>query len=544
MYRLPVRREGRATNPTLAFPTTVRGGNGVLGFGWNISGLSAISRTPQNIHYNGKVEPVQMNASDVFSLDGMRLLSRSGSTTEFETEQGDIRVKAVNSGTVVKYFEVSYPNGSTARFGDTGNTTNRLYYPIRELIDILGNKIIFNYVFTDNQYYIDNIQYGSNSVNATNFGKITFSYLTTRPDPQFSYEKGLRIGENRLLNKITSYSNSDVLHTYTFTYVTDRVSLLDQISCDNLNPLKFYYGYSNNTSSTLGRAESTLMSYFASGIPVIVSKGKFDYGNDDDALIIYPRKNNMARYWKDSSLFSRSKSHYYTEYHPDQTLLVYQSMRDAFPLPVSGMKAEDGFMELTSADIDGKPGEEVIKITNTVVNGKDRVTFKVYTPNIYAGLGLAYTRYWDLNDRIKHNNDSEDSFWPKSYFAGDFDGDGKMEMLCVSMDAPLGQTDKKSKCTLLDLHNYSKRYDAHVFNYDIFNDVIIPFDFDGDGKTDICHVNANGMYFYSFSVSGSTYSLTLKATYTSIKRGDFRNKYVLLGDLNPDGKIDILVSPP
>jgi hypothetical protein len=245
----------------------------------------------------------------------------------------------------------------------------------------------------------------------------------------------------------------------------------------------------------------------------------------------------MARYT------SGSKSHYYTEYHPDQALLVYQSMRDAFPLPVSGMKAEDGFMELTSADIDGKPGEEVIKITNTVVNGKDRVTFKVYTPNIYSGLGLAYTRYWDLNDRIKHNSGSQDSFWPKSYFAGDFDGDGKMEILCVSMDAPLGQTDKKSKCTLLDLNGYSKRYDAHMFNYDIFNDVIIPFDFDGDGKTDICHVNANGMYFYSFSVSGSTYSLTLKATYTSIKRGDFRNKYVLLGDLNPDGKVDILVSP-
>jgi hypothetical protein len=237
-YNVPIActpgRNGHQPNIGISYNSS--GGNGVLGFGWNIAGLSMITRTPQNIYYNGKVEPVQMNTGDVFSLDGMRLLSRSGSTTEFETEQGDIRVKAVNSGSVVQYFEVSYPNGSTARFGDTGNSTNRLQYPIRELVDMQGNKIIFNYSLIDNQYYISTIMYGSNSVSSTNFGMITFSYLTSRPDPQFSYEKGLRIGQNRLVDKIMTYSSSILLHTYTFTYVTDRVSLLDQISCDNLNP--------------------------------------------------------------------------------------------------------------------------------------------------------------------------------------------------------------------------------------------------------------------------------------------------------------------
>ena len=49
----------------------------------------------------------------------MRLIkiSENVTTINYESEQGNIKVKAFLSGDVVKYFEVFYPNGTKGIFG-------------------------------------------------------------------------------------------------------------------------------------------------------------------------------------------------------------------------------------------------------------------------------------------------------------------------------------------------------------------------------------------------------------------------------------------
>ncbi|MHC1731055.1 MAG: RHS repeat-associated core domain-containing protein [Bacteroidales bacterium] len=540
-YSVPVAcAAGRnGLQPGISVGYNSMGGNGPVGTGWGISGLSSITRVPFNRYYNGYTAPMQLNASDPFVLDGNRILTTS-TTGQFETEQGNIKVVPVMYGSAVAYFNVYYPDGTTAIFGFTGNQANQMFYPITKITDRLGNVIEFSYISRNNYYYPENIQYGKN-LNNGHYANIKF-YYKIRPDILTTYYGGKAMKEDYLLDKIISYSGSDVLHTYTFTYVLDRVSLLDRIDCDNLNPLKFYYGYSDNQTASLNKTEGTLATYFNQTVPVITKKGKFDAGTDDDALMIYPLRNNAAVYWKDGSLFSHSTYYYYTEYNSAQTLLVYQSLAESFPLPVS-LTAGTGFMELTSGDFDGKPGEEVVKINNYVYNNTyDRVSFAVYQPNIYSGLGLSYTRTWDLNPALTHY-DSPKSYWPKNYYTGDFNGDGRIDVLCVSMNNPLGQTDKKSKCTLLDLYSNAKMYDAFKFEFDKSKDFIIPMDFDGDGKTDICHFNATGMYVYSFSGSGTTQSLNLVSSTTAVNRSTFTYKTVLSGDLNSDGIVDLIVTP-
>lgn len=524
--------------PNIAIVYNSQGGNGIIGYGWNIGGLSSITRTTRNMYYNGKVASIQMDANDAFILDGIRLL-KVGATTQFETEQGNIKVNPVTVNSETAYFTVYYPNGCVGTFGFTNNTTNKLFYPITKLTDNVGNSINFNYIFRNNHYYVDNIQYGWNN-NAVAFGKIKFTYKT-RTDKSFGYEKGIKITEDYLLDKITSYSSDIVIHTYSFSYVFDKVSFLNQVDCDNLNPLTFYYGYSDNVTASLNKSESTLLEYFGSTIPVIVNRGKFDFGTDDDALIIYPDLTNHARFYKDGNLWNHSVSYYISKYNPDQILLTYQSMAYTSPMPTE-LTAGNGFMELSSGNFDGKPGDEVVKINNTVSNSKDRVTFSVYKPNLYTGLQLLYTRNYDLNNALQHYS-SPLSFWPKKYFSADFNGDGKMEMLCISMDSPLGQSDKKSKCTLINLDSNVILFDANRFDYNIDYDEIVPMDYNGDGKAEVCYFNETGMNIYSFIYNGSTYDLVLESTYTSLTINTIKNFEVLFGDLNSDNKCDILVSP-
>ena len=50
--------------PSISLSYNSQGGSGIAGFGWNISGLSAISRTGKNMYHNGVVQPVQYTAAD------------------------------------------------------------------------------------------------------------------------------------------------------------------------------------------------------------------------------------------------------------------------------------------------------------------------------------------------------------------------------------------------------------------------------------------------------------------------------------------------
>ena len=63
--------------PNLALSYNSMAGNGIVGWGWNIAGLSVITRTGKTIYFDGKVEGVGYTASDNFVLDGQRLIIKA-----------------------------------------------------------------------------------------------------------------------------------------------------------------------------------------------------------------------------------------------------------------------------------------------------------------------------------------------------------------------------------------------------------------------------------------------------------------------------------
>ena len=53
-------------------------GSGLLGMGWNISGLSAITRVGKNKNFDDETSPLSFSSDDRYVLDGTRLLLKSG----------------------------------------------------------------------------------------------------------------------------------------------------------------------------------------------------------------------------------------------------------------------------------------------------------------------------------------------------------------------------------------------------------------------------------------------------------------------------------
>lgn len=544
--------------PALSLAYNSQQGSSTLGVGWSVSGISMIVRGGKTVYYDGKAEGVRMDNDDSFMLNGVRLIRTSTASDHilYETEQGNIKAKGFFSGTTMKYFEVFFPDGTKGVFGYTFNTQNLQSYPLVSLVDLYGNTIDYTYSFSDNHYNILNILYNSCSVE--------FQYAESRQDPILSYSGGMKVYEPRLLKTITSKYGKKVLGTYTLSYTVEKnKSLLTRVDYSanekSYNPISFYYG-EGLTATSYTTSTTQLLEWYKSDDPnmIKVVKGKFDYDSGADGLIVLPNKNPYWKHYRNHTMFRHSQNRFDNNYSGDEKIFLYAGLKDNFASPMPNLLTEKGFVDIICGDLEGKQEEYVIKINNQVVDNADQVTFNVYRSNLYNGLARLYTRNYRF-PTVYTDADKGKSIQPKFYYTGDFNGDGKMEVLAVSVHQPFGDTEKPSRCYVFDLVNNMILYQSHVFplNIDFVgsrqtdpdaadnnSDKLLVMDYDGDGKTDMCLINDNGVNIYTFNTSGTNITGTRKiASYIGLSKAALANCRLLMGEFNGDGLADILVSP-
>ena len=527
-YSVPIEvAPGRGNlKPELSITYNSQSGNDALGYGWSIGGLSAISKVSKNLYYNSTVAPVSLSTGDALMLDGMRLLP-TGVANQFEPERGNMRITGNVYNGDYRSFTVEYPNGMVGTYGFPTGTVKQLAFPITRLTDALGNYMDFTYEQVDNRYYVTKISYGAHTSSPTHLAEVVFTYAS-RPDVTFGYEGGKEIKTSRLLNKIECKNGSELLHTYAFTYETGGgVSLLKNIGCDNLNPLQFYYGYADNTEGNVVYDIVQLPSGF-SGEDVVTFKCKLNASLDEDALIIYPATNPTA--------LSTNGKYYYSAFRADQPLLVIKSLMETdsnlvdYPIP-----AGPGFQTLLAADVDGIIGDDIIKINNTASGNTETLTVDFYSSNTTYYLQKVNGKTFTYNSTAFTGG----SIWPKRFLTGDFLGNGKAQLFAITIDKPLDKANVHSSAYLFDAYNGITRYTGKPFNYDKY-DELFAADVNGDGKTEICHIHQNGMDVYAFSADAT---LTKLFTISEINRKLLSLRKFLVGDVNGDGKCDVVISP-
>ena len=531
--------------PTLSLSYNSQRGNSVMGMGWTISGLPIITRSGKSKYYDGRTQGVILNNSDSFVLDGVRLIKTDSTSTYYlyQSEHGNIKAKGYYSGNTMRYFEVFYPNGNKGVFGYTTNySQNYLYYPLMSLNDLKCNTITYSYTFSNNHFRISNISYNGASVE--------FQYTSNRQDSLLRYRAGLKIHEPKLLQRIICKYENTVLGTYTLTYLTqNNASVLKQIGYaageESFNPLCFYYG-DGQTTESFTTSSTQLYEWYESSDPgaLKVVKGKFDYDSGSDGLISLPNLNPYWKHYRHATTFRHSQNRFDNKYTGQEQIFFYAGLGDSWALPMPNLLTETGFVDIICGDLAGQQEEYVIKINNSVVNNYDQIRFKVYCSNLYNGLSPLYTRTYNF-PTVYTDADGGKSIQPKYYYTGDFNGDGKMEVLAVSVHQPFGDTTKPSKCYVFDLINNTVLFQNHVLTLAAANntDKLIVMDYDGDGKSDICHINDNGVNIYTFDVTGNTMTARLVATYTGLNKSGLYNRHLFLGEFNGDGLMDILVSP-
>ena len=119
-YSLPLSvSPGRAGHqPSLSLEYRSDSPNGMLGMGWSIGGVSAISRCGQNLNKDGRWGGVRFNGDDRYCLDGKRLIAVSGrdgeDLTEYRLENNGYSkiISFGRAGNGPASFKIWYKDGS------------------------------------------------------------------------------------------------------------------------------------------------------------------------------------------------------------------------------------------------------------------------------------------------------------------------------------------------------------------------------------------------------------------------------------------------
>ncbi len=183
-------------------------GNGSLGAGASMSGLSSISRCRETIGLDGHNRQIAWTTRDALCLDGERLVTtgvRGQSGTEYRPRSSPLlRVIANGSSDhAISSFTVYRPDGSRAEYGGGGDPTvgtvgnatvlarpgaNRLVplsWGITKVTDASGNEMEFDYAKTpgvavgelDRDARVSRIRYGRNLAAGTGHSRaVHFAY--------------------------------------------------------------------------------------------------------------------------------------------------------------------------------------------------------------------------------------------------------------------------------------------------------------------------------------------------------------------------------
>ncbi len=223
---------GMAPNMGLGYSSAAQ--NGVMGWGWNISGLSSISRCPASIARDGYPSGINSGDSYKFCLDGQRLVELPSG--EYRTESESFkRITRVSD-----YWLVENPDGSKAYYGsDYANNAKTLdngdaaiSWLIDKKVDATGNYITYVYetAATGKNVSIKEVQYTKSESGAQGTNNTIEFFYEDRDDITSHYVANTLFEVGKRLRRVESKANGTLVYSYTINYETiDNVDFADPV---------------------------------------------------------------------------------------------------------------------------------------------------------------------------------------------------------------------------------------------------------------------------------------------------------------------------
>jgi RHS repeat-associated protein len=251
--------------PSLTLTYDSQRGTGIVGPGWALTGLSAITRCNHSIAQDSLPRAVDLTGVDKYCIDGKRLRVNSGTYgwagSTYETEIADftqIQLPQVN-GTDPAYFTAITKSGLTYEYGKTsdsrvtiGSTPTAYMWLVNKVTDRAGNSYKVTYgpgaAGTVGTAVPLSIEYAPSTAGGSSYiNTITFVYdakATLFPDASDKgtrgYVAGNEVVNTNLLLEVKVSSEGSAVRRYVLDYeqapVTRRPRLANVRECAKASP--------------------------------------------------------------------------------------------------------------------------------------------------------------------------------------------------------------------------------------------------------------------------------------------------------------------
>jgi RHS repeat-associated protein len=554
--------------PSLSISYSSEAASSLLGFGWDIDGLSSITRGVKNWYNDGKAEAVTNTDKDAFFMDGSRLILLSGVYgaigSEYAIENENFsRAKITNNCANGPWvFDVTTKDGTILEYGNediskgasVNNVGNWVYWRLFRIMDKNGNYVEYTYDNSDNDSRIKEINYTGNvNTGLLPFNKIKFEY-SKRQQENTTYEAGLAYNHKYLLEKILiTGENNHAFKTYDFKYGTDNIhSFLKEIIesgtdgttlnstilkyGDQPAAIKETYNYINGTNLQWSQPTGDVYygDYNGDGLTDLMT-AEWTYGGNLNGI---PQKmfNNIRVSLNTPANILNSA------YNIPITNSVQMINKESY---------SNSCFAFTSTDFNGD-GRDDIALTNTTISNNKFTSVDIH----YSDGGSSFIKQTILapTSTIPYVA-NYDVISPQFnyYYQGDFDGDGRSDYLTFlgNFDQNVSSIPERYKANISFPSTNSLNNEIYLVNslgYSEFGgmdfalaDVNYVLDFNGDGKSDIMSIKEGSCKIYEV-LTNTTHPQYGPYKFNLLFSSGYPTKWhsIRLADFNGDRKTDLL----
>ncbi|MCM0666904.1 RHS repeat-associated core domain-containing protein [Flavobacterium tyrosinilyticum] len=527
-------------------------GNGIAGYGWNISGVSAITRIPRTKFHDGSVGGINLDANDRFALDGQRLIlktgvSYGGANTAYETENfSNVKIKAIGVSPLgANYgpasFLVEYPDGSIAEYGSALESQSIKAWVINYWQNPQGVRISYNYAKAQNNIILTSIKYGALGA-AMPINEIKFIY-GVRARTEQSYIGGQSILDDKILERIEVKGNGLGFRNYDLKYLANsigyqRLEKVFESSGDGMrsyNPTVFTY---ENTSESISYADITTKVNLGNVSSQNAATVSGDFGGDEKMdFLIYPTTgpDTKSKYWLYSDINSGGDN------------IGFEHKVGAFEaiFPVSWLTWNNKLWS--------KQGWAVAKKTDA------NYIFTIYSAGTVSPIYFQYEKTVNfptvpIQEILYCNSHYSEKIFPKKILSGDFNGDGLTDVIAIDLQLTEAFYNDGSNC---DDIGFETIYSKKVYFVDLKRDNTTNFlTYSGElasiitsaTKVEVADVNGDGKSDFMIFEKGKATAYTLNDSNQLVLLFDYsdpqifsNSNFPLLGDYNGDGKTDFMI---